>query len=45
MTNAAEKTAPTWRQALAAYRDPRVITMFFMGISAGLPLILVFTTL
>ena len=45
MTNAAEKTAPTWRQALAAYRDPRVVTMFFMGISAGLPLILVFTTL
>ena len=45
MTNAAEESAPTWRQALAAYRDPRVVTMFFMGISAGLPLILVFTTL
>jgi len=39
------KPAPTWRQALGAYRDVRVITMFFMGISAGLPLILVFTTL
>ena len=45
MTHAAERPAPTWRQALGAYRDPRVITMFFMGISAGLPLILVFTTL
>ncbi len=45
MTNAAERPAPTWRQALGAYRDPRVVTMFFMGISAGLPLILVFTTL
>lgn len=45
MSNAAEGSAPTWRQALAAYRDPRVVTMFFMGISAGLPLILVFTTL
>ena len=45
MTTAAERSAPTWRQALAAYRDPRVVTMFFMGVSAGLPLILVFTTL
>ena len=45
MTNAADRPAPTWRQALGAYRDPRVVTMFFMGISAGLPLILVFTTL
>ena len=45
MANAAERPAPTWRQALGAYRDPRVVTMFFMGISAGLPLILVFTTL
>jgi len=39
------KPKPSWRQAAGAYRDPRVVTMFFMGISAGLPLILVFTTL
>ena len=45
MSDADSKPAPTWRQALGAYRDPRVITMFFMGISAGLPLILVFSTM
>ena len=45
MSDSADKPAPTWRQALGAYRDPRVVTMFFMGISAGLPLILVFSTL
>ncbi|MCY4191800.1 MAG: MFS transporter [Rhodospirillaceae bacterium] len=48
MSDAAKTAArprPSWRQAAGAYRDPRIITMFFMGISAGLPLILVFATL
>ncbi len=45
MSASAEKPASTWLQALAAYGDGRVIAMFFMGISAGLPLILVFSTL
>ena len=45
VSDAADRPSPTWRQALGAYRDPRVVTMFFMGISAGLPLILVFSTL
>ncbi|GAA5445377.1 anhydromuropeptide permease [Microbulbifer sp. NBRC 101763] len=35
----------TWGQALGAYLKPRVITMFFLGFSAGLPLLLVFSTL
>ncbi|WP_444906129.1 AmpG family muropeptide MFS transporter [Microbulbifer sp. ZKSA004] len=35
----------TWGQALAAYLKPRVLTMFFLGFSAGLPLLLVFSTL
>ncbi|WP_444921360.1 AmpG family muropeptide MFS transporter [Microbulbifer sp. CnH-101-G] len=35
----------TWGQALGAYLKPRVLTMFFLGFSAGLPLLLVFSTL
>ncbi|MFA0811067.1 AmpG family muropeptide MFS transporter [Microbulbifer epialgicus] len=35
----------TWGQALKAYLKPRVLTMFFLGFSAGLPLLLVFSTL
>ena len=34
-----------WRQALAAYRHPRIIGMLFLGFAAGLPLLLVFSTL
>jgi len=35
----------TWLSALHAYRHPRVITMLFLGFSAGLPLLLIFSTL
>jgi len=38
-------TARTWREAWLLYSEPRVITMFFLGFSAGLPLLLVFGTL
>jgi PAT family beta-lactamase induction signal transducer AmpG len=34
-----------WLQALAAYRQPRVLAMLFLGFSAGLPFMLVFSTL
>ena len=34
-----------WRHTLAAYRHPRVVTMLFFGFSAGLPLLLIFSTL
>lgn len=34
-----------WRESLAAFLSPRVITMLFLGFSAGLPLLLVFSTL
>lgn len=36
---------PTWREALRAYRHPRVVGMLFLGFSAGLPLLLVGGTL
>lgn len=35
----------SWRDALAIYAHPRVIAMAFLGFSAGLPFLLVFSTL
>ena len=35
----------SWREAFAVYMQPRVIGMVFLGFSAGLPFLLVFTTL
>ena len=40
-----EKTGRDWRNALAVYSRPRVIAMSFLGFSAGLPFLLVFSTL
>ncbi len=44
MTGAAEPRRG-WLAALAVYRNPRVIGMAFLGFSAGLPFLLVFSTL
>lgn len=35
----------SWRESIAVYRHRRVITMLFLGFSAGLPFLLVFSTL
>lgn len=35
----------SWWETVVAYRHPRVITMLFLGFSAGLPLLLIFSTL
>ena len=35
----------SWREAIAVYTRPRVIGMLFLGFSAGLPFVLVFSTL
>ncbi|MGB5586742.1 MAG: AmpG family muropeptide MFS transporter, partial [Gammaproteobacteria bacterium] len=34
-----------WWRAAAVYRHPRVAAMLFLGFSAGLPFLLVFSTL
>ena len=34
-----------WAGTLAAYRQPKVLVMLFFGFSAGLPLLLIFSTL
>ena len=38
-------TVSSWREAIAVYKQPRVLVMLFMGFSAGLPFLLVFSTL
>lgn len=39
------KQKKSWRSTLSGYRHPRVITMLFFGFSAGLPLLLIFSSL
>ena len=34
-----------WRKTLAAWQDRRVLAMLFLGFSAGIPLLLIFSTL
>jgi PAT family beta-lactamase induction signal transducer AmpG len=34
-----------WLQAIAVYRQPRVVSTIFLGFSSGLPFYLVFQTL
>ncbi|WP_111873761.1 AmpG family muropeptide MFS transporter [Aeromonas bivalvium] len=36
---------PSWRESLRVYLEPRVLILFAMGFSSGLPLLLVFGTL
>ncbi len=43
--SATDQRSPSWREALEVYRKPQVITMLFLGFSAGLPFLLVFSTL
>ncbi|MCY3955326.1 MAG: hypothetical protein OXF47_04960 [Nitrospira sp.] len=38
-------TSPSWRLSLRALGHPRVITMLFLGFSAGIPLLLIFSSL
>lgn len=35
----------SWREALLSYSQPRVLALFFLGFAAGLPYLLVFSTL
>lgn len=35
----------SWGQSLIAFSHPRVVTMLFLGISAGIPLLLIFSSL
>ncbi|HWG76440.1 MAG TPA: MFS transporter [Steroidobacteraceae bacterium] len=37
--------ASAWRRAILVYREPRVLSMLFLGFSSGLPFYLIFSTL
>ena len=39
------KTLHSWQEALRVYTKPRILGMLFLGFSAGLPFLLVFSTL
>jgi len=39
------ETQPSWRHSFQAFAHPRVITMLFLGFSAGIPLLLIFSSL
>ena len=39
------ETSKDWRASLRAFIHPRVITMLFLGLAAGLPLLLIFSSL
>ena len=43
--SSATRTHKSWLEAIAIYRQPRVLAMLFLGFAAGLPLLLVFGTL
>ena len=40
-----ENQRHNWKEAVSVYSRPRVLGMLFLGFSAGLPFLLVFTTL
>lgn len=45
MQNKSNDKQPSWRDAIAVFFQRKVITMIFLGFSAGLPYLLVFSTL
>ena len=45
MQNKSNDKQPSWRDAIAVFLRRKVITMIFLGFSAGLPYLLVFSTL
>ena len=40
----AEPTTRSWRETFSIYLHPRVVVMLFLGFSAGLPFLLIFST-
>ncbi|MGD8925492.1 MAG: MFS transporter [Thioalkalispiraceae bacterium] len=45
MTKLFKQPVASWKEAFLTYTHPRVVTLFFLGFSAGLPLLLIFGTL
>ncbi len=46
MTNTtSSSTSPSWQDSLRAFWHPSVVTMLFLGFSAGIPILLIFSSL
>lgn len=45
MANEANNSGASWKEAFLTYTHPSVITLLFLGFSAGLPILLIFGTL
>lgn len=45
MTTSSRSTLHSWQEAASVYFRPRVVSMLFLGFAAGLPFLLVFSTL
>ena len=45
MSTTPNGTPHSWQEAIRVYTRPRVLGMLFLGFSAGLPFLLVFSTL
>lgn len=45
MTEQESTQAKDWRHSFAEFKNPRVVAMLFLGFSAGLPLLLIFSSL
>ena len=42
---AVNKLVPSWKETMKSWAHPRVVTMLFLGFSAGIPILLIFSTL
>ncbi len=45
MTGSMSEPSRDWRETVRVFVHPRVVTMLFLGLSAGLPLLLIFSSL
>lgn len=43
--NRSEKKSHSWGEAISAFWHPQVVTMLFLGFSAGIPILLIFSSL
>ncbi|MCI5159094.1 MAG: hypothetical protein D3906_11805, partial [Candidatus Electrothrix sp. AUS1_2] len=42
---AKQESEKSWQQSMQAWLHPRVVTMLFFGFSAGIPILLIFSSL
>jgi len=45
MTTSVASKSQSWLESIKAFKHPRVITMLFLGFSAGVPILLIFSSL